>query len=112
VTASVPPLDWIIDGAGVPGASLYDLSSAKPISLADDEIYTEPLQLGFEVPIYGVLSNRLYLSSNGWVSTQQASSSEPFSNCLPSGSLPPGSLAPFWADLDPSVGGKVRFAQV
>ena len=112
VTASVPPLDWVVDGASVPGASLYDLSSTKPVSLADDEIYTEPLQLGFEVPIYGVLTNRLYLSSNGWVTTQKTTGSEPFANCLPSGSLPPGSLAPFWADLDPSVGGKVRFAQV
>jgi hypothetical protein len=112
VTASVPPLDWIVDGASVPGASLYDLSGAAPISLTDDSIYTQPLQLGFRVPIYGMLTDRLYLSSNGWVSTQEPSSPEAFANCLPTGSLPPGSLAPFWADLDPGVAGVVRFARV
>lgn len=112
ITTNVPPMDWVIDQAGVPAGPLYDLSEVTPISLTDDVIYSQPLQLGFSVPIYGTLVDQLYLSSNGWVSAAAPSSSEPLASCLPNSTLPPGSLAPFWADLDPGVGGKVRFAQV
>jgi hypothetical protein len=56
--------------------------------------------------------NQLYLSSNGWVSATPPASPAPWSHCLPSASLPPSSLAPFWADLDPSQGGAVRAARV
>jgi subtilisin family serine protease len=112
ITTYVPPLDWVVEQAGAPAGTLYDLSGVTAISLTDDSIYTQPLQLGFRVPIYGALVDRLYLSSNGWVSAAAPTYAEPLASCLPSGSLPPWSLAPFWADLDPGVGGAVRFAQV
>ena len=112
VVPTVPPLDWVVDEAGLPAGPLYDLSSFAPISLTDDSIYSVPLQLGFEVPIYGVLTSQLYLSSNGWVSATPPASAEPLARCLPSGGLPAGSLTPFWADLDPGVGGVVRFGLV
>ncbi len=112
ISPIIPPLEWVVDEAGIPAGPLYDLSNAQPISLTDDSIYTAPLQLGFTVPIYGTLVNQLYLSSNGWVSASQPTSAQPLANCLPSGSLPPWSLAPFWADLDPGVGGHVRFGHI
>jgi hypothetical protein len=112
VTTNVPPLEWVVEKSGAPAGSLYDLSGVTPISLTDDSIYTQPLQLGFRLPIYGALVDELYLSSNGWVSAAAPASAEPLASCLPNSSLPPWSLAPFWADLDPGVGGEVRFARV
>ena len=112
VVPTVPPLDWVVDEAGTPAGPLYDLSSFAPISLTDDSIYSVPLQLGFELPIYGLLTSQIYLSSNGWVSAAKPQSSEPLAICLPNSSLPPGSLAPFWTDLDPGVAGAVRFGHV
>jgi subtilisin family serine protease len=112
LTVAIPPTEWIVETAGQSGASLYDLSAVAPLSLTDDLIYPDPLPLGFYVPINGVLTSELYLSSNGWVSAVRAGSAAPFANCLPSSSLPPFSLAPFWADLDPSQGGAVRAGHV
>lgn len=89
VTATVPALEWIVDQAGVPAGSLYDLSGTRPIGLTDDSIYSQPIQLGFAVPIYGSLGSQLYLSSNGWVSAVEPSSADPLANCLPNASLPP-----------------------
>jgi subtilisin family serine protease len=112
VSPTVPAQDWVVDEAGVPAGPLYDLSSFAPISLTDDSIYSAPLRLGFTVPIFGVLTSQLYLSSNGWVSVAPPQSAEPLANCLPSGAVPAGTLAPLWADLDPSAGGQVRAGQV
>jgi hypothetical protein len=71
-------------------------------------IYSEPLELGFAVPINGALIGQVYLSSNGWVSASRPQSTSAWADCLPVTTLPPGTLAPFWADLDPSQGGTVR----
>jgi subtilisin family serine protease len=112
VSASVPALEWVIEDVGRDRTGLYDVSAGQIISLADDMIYPEPLQLGFTVPVYGILVNQLYLSSNGWVSAVRPDSAAPFAACFPEGQLPPGSLAPLWADLDPSQGGIVRAGHV
>jgi hypothetical protein len=112
ITTTIPPTDWVVEAAGAPAGPLYDLSAAPPISLTDDSIYTQPLQLGFSVPIFGSLVDQLYLSSNGWVSAVRPSSAQPLAGCLPNDRLPQGSLAPFWTDLDPGVGGTIRYARV
>jgi subtilisin family serine protease len=112
ITASVPPLEWAIDAAGTPLASLFDISSAPALPLADDQVYTYPLSLGFSLPIYGQLVSEVYLSSNGWVSAQPVPSALPLANCLDAASLPGAALAAFWTDLDPSAGGAVRAAAV
>jgi hypothetical protein len=52
--------------------------------------------------------SQVYLSSNGWVSLEPNDSPMPFANCLETAALPPGTLAAFWADLDPGAGGTVR----
>src|SRR5262249_39805572 len=109
VVLSVPPADWVVEAAGEPAGPLYDLNSVEPISLTDDSIYSAALQIGFDIPIYGQLVDRLYLSSNGWASVTPPDSALPLANCLPNGNLPAGTLAPFWADLDPGTGGVVRF---
>jgi hypothetical protein len=112
ITASVPPLEWVVDAAGEPAATLLDISSAPALALSDDQVYTTPLSLGFSLPIYGQLVSEVYLSSNGWVSAKPTSAAMPLAGCLDASLLPGGTLAAFWADLDPSAGGVVRAAAV
>jgi subtilisin family serine protease len=112
VTVSVPDDEWIMEAAGTPGAVLYDLSASAPLTLTDDEVYPQALELGFGVPIDGAVVGQVYLSSNGWVSLSRSDNAAPGGDCLPSGSLAPGTLAAFWADLDPGAGGAVRAAAV
>ena len=111
VTVSVPPFEF----SAVTGTlGLYDLSAFTPITLADDMVYTYPLQLGFSVPLYGTSVNQLYLSSNGWASAVNPGRNgyRQFADCLPNSRLLPQTLAPFWADLDPSITGTVRAGRV
>jgi hypothetical protein len=112
LTAAVEPLEWIIEAAGEPGAVLYDLSAIEPLSATDDSISTKPLSLGFSLPVFGAVIGKIYVSSNGWVSGRLPNNNSPFASCLPNGSLPPLTLAPFWTDLDPSAGGAIRAGQV
>ncbi len=107
VTASVPPQEWVVDANGVSGAELYDVSAALPLELSDDLIYPQPLELGFSLPIYSEIVSQIYLSSNGWISTRLSNTAAPVASCMSTAGLPRGSLAAFWADLDPSMGGAV-----
>jgi subtilisin family serine protease len=111
VSAAVPILEWSM-AEDAPGVTLYDLSAFPPLPLDDDMIYTYTLKPGFAIPIYGAMVDELYLSSNGWVSASETTVAQSWPACLPTYKLPPGSLAPFWADLDPSQGGKVRAGAV
>lgn len=114
IAAQVPPVEWSSEDslAAGPNAPLYDLSRFPALPLVDDQIFTDALDLGFAVPIYGGLASKIYVSSNGWVTTQRQRSAVPSATCLPTTSLPPASLAPFWADLDPSKGGAIRAGRV
>lgn len=112
VTTFIASQEWAIDAAGASGAALYDVSNATALTLEDDSIYSETLDLGFSLPIYGQLVSQLYLSSNGWLSVARPGSAQPLANCLSEASLPAGTLAAFWTDLDPSVGGAVRVAAI
>ncbi len=114
ITPAVPPLEWSSEDSlsGGPAAPLYDLSPFASLPLADDQIFTDALNLGFTIPIYGTLASQIYVSSNGWITINQRRGAAPGANCLPSQSLPAGSLAPFWADLDPSQGGAIRAGRV
>ncbi len=112
VTVSVPPNEFSLVDSSPQG--LYDLTAFTPITLADDMVYTYPLQLGFSVPLYGVPVDQLYLSSNGWASAVNPGSQgyQQNAECLPNNRLRPRTLAPFWTDLDPSVTGTVRAGRV
>ena len=114
VTAQVPPIEWSVQdsASGGPNAPLYDLNSFPALRLQDDQVYTDALDLGFAVPIYGSLANQIYVSSNGWISAVYQRGGIPSAKCLPANSLPAASLAPFWTDLDPSKGGAIRAGKV
>ncbi|MBA3533085.1 MAG: S8 family serine peptidase [Ardenticatenales bacterium] len=110
VRASVPPLEWTIEQQS--GTPLYDMSAFPPLLLDDELILTDTLNLGFSVPIYGRLVQELYLSSNGWVSVEEPDTTGAWALCLPGAYMPGGTLAAFWADLNPSEGGIVRAGRV
>lgn len=112
-SASVPNWEW--DARRLALAPLYDVSALPPLALADDMIYTHPLTLGFSLPLFGVLTDTLYLSSNGWVSVGRPARTQtaPAAQCIPErDGMPFGVLAGFWTDLDPSQGGTVRAGAV
>jgi subtilisin family serine protease len=113
-TVSVPPFEWsVTETTPSPGPPpFYDMSAFPRFVLADDQVYTDPLPLGFNVPIYGQLVSQIYLSSNGWVSAAKPSSSVQYADCLPNGNLPAGALAPFWTDLNPAITGTIHAGAV
>ncbi len=106
VKPHVPNREWQITPA--PSAALYDTVGLTELKLGDDQIYTDALDLGFNAPLFGTLTRRVYLSSNGWVSLNQSRNAAASSNCFPANNLPNATLAPFWTDLDPSKGGIIR----
>jgi subtilisin family serine protease len=110
ISADVPPAEWSVEdsAAGGAGAQLYPMDSFPALVLQDDEVYSQTVDFGFSLPVYGGYADRGYVSSNGWISTEYQRSAAASSTCFPTQSLPPGTLAPFWADLDPSQGGAIR----
>jgi hypothetical protein len=92
--------------------ALYDLSALPALELEEDMVLTDALDVGFLVPIYGEQVRHLWLSSNGWVSVEKPENANSYALCLPGASLPRGTLAPFWADLDPASGGAIRAGRV
>lgn len=110
VNATVPFQDWSIDDTQ--SAPWYNMASFAALPLADDMVYTDALDLGFDASLFGSPHHQIYVSSNGWASMKYQKNGSPGSSCLPSGSLPDHSFAPFWADLDPSQGGAIRAGKV
>ncbi|MCA0354363.1 MAG: S8 family serine peptidase [Chloroflexi bacterium] len=110
ITPHVPKREWQI--TPTPSAALYDATGLAELKLDDDQIYTDALDLGFSAPLFGTLANKVYLSSNGWVSLNPSRSAAPSSNCFPANNLPNATLAAFWTDLDPSEGGIIRAGSV
>ena len=111
LTAFVPPNEWSVQHIDQ-GVRLYDLQTLPALALEDDQVYTDAFRLNFTVPIFGSLADSIYVSSNGWISTHYRRGAQPSARCLPDASLPRGSLAPFWTDLNPEQGGAIRAGHV
>ena len=101
---------WIdSDEAGGPTFAWQDISATgTDIGLTGDDQTTPPIALGFNFPLYGTLFSSINVCSNGWLSfTSNATS---YSNQpLPGAGGPANLVAPFWDDLNPSLGGHVYF---
>ncbi len=93
-----PAFDWI------------DISDdgGTQVSLGDDQ-WAGPFPIDFSFPFYGQPFSEFYVSSNGWLSFSQPSSSESSNDPLPSSGAPNNLIAMFWDDLNPSTGGEVRY---
>ena len=101
---------WIdSDEPGGPVFSWNDISTTGILvgPLSDDDT-TDPIALNFSFPFYGQLFDSIRIASNGFVSftsTSTAYSNQP----LPSSGAPENLLAPFWDDLNPTVGGDIYY---
>ena len=78
------------------------------IPLGDDQ-WDGPFPIGFPFPFYGQTFTEFYISSNGWLSFSAPTSSDLSNERLPSPTAPGNLIAMFWDDLNPGVGGQVRY---
>ena len=73
------------------------------ISMTDDN-NQGPFNIGFDFPFYGNLFNAIRICSNGWLSF--TSTSTLYTNAsIPTASDPNNLIAPWWDDMNPSLGG-------
>ena len=97
-----PTFEWV-------DISRVDIShGGTQVSLGDDQ-WAGPFAIDFSFPFYGQTFSEFYVSSNGWLSFSQPSSSESSNDPLPSSGAPDNLIAMFWDDLNPSGGGEVRY---
>jgi hypothetical protein len=89
------PFDWIDPSLGAPLAVHGDDSAVS-------------LPLPFTFPLYGLPRTSVVVSSNGYLTF--GSDGTDFSNDpIPSPAQPNALIAPYWDDLDPSLGGEIRW---
>ena len=91
-------------------------STGTPLTLGNEEV-SAPILLGFDFPFFGSTVQRMWVSSNGWLTFSQPTESAYVNFCLPanpaSGAFVPTDLvAPYWDNLDPSAGGQIYYQQV
>jgi hypothetical protein len=101
---------WVnsLDPSGAISYEWNDISAdtnAVAYTLFDDD--AELVVLPFQFPFYGVDQDSIYVGSNGIIGI--GASQTTFSNAaIPTSGTPDNFLAPFWEDLNPSVGGTVH----
>ncbi|HIC87928.1 MAG TPA: DUF11 domain-containing protein [Anaerolineae bacterium] len=110
VPPRVPNYTWrTSDDPGGPAFHWVDITDrGTPVAMGDDTV-RGPLDVGFPFPFFGENQSQFWLSSNGWISFGRPESSDFSNELLPSETAPPGVLAIFWDDLNPSLGGEVRY---
>ncbi|HVF12294.1 MAG TPA: hypothetical protein VNA87_04335, partial [Actinomycetota bacterium] len=93
---------------GGPAYAFVDISDGTTLTLPDDG--AEEVEIPFAFDFYGQDYQSLWISSNGLLSM---SGDLPFDGGdqqrFPDWMNPNGLIAPFWTDLDPSVGGTVAY---
>lgn len=100
---------WIdSDQPGGPALNFQDISATgTALSMGDDD-NQGPFVLGFPISFYANTYHNVRICSNGFlsfVSSLSNYSNEP----LPTAGDPEAIIAPFWDDLNPSLGGTVHY---
>ncbi|HOZ52887.1 MAG TPA: HYR domain-containing protein, partial [Chitinophagaceae bacterium] len=83
-------------------------SGGTTIALLDDEI-SAAIPIGFTFQFYGNSYTNLYISSNGFVTFTSAVSGCCSGQLLPDASSPSNLIAGYWEDLNPSLGGTIKY---
>lgn len=81
------------------------------ITLSDDEVTLNPIQMPFSVCYFGNTYNSLYISSNNWVGFSANQTPGWATVALPnaSGAAPKNSIMAPWQDINPAMGGQIRY---
>jgi len=92
------------DEAGGPAFNWVDISGVgTPIEFSSsgycDDCLAGPFPVGLSMPYYGNHFSQFWISTNGWISFDQPSSSDLSNDPLPSSGAAPNLLAVFWDDL-------------
>jgi subtilisin family serine protease len=95
-----------------PNGPIYnwvDISGiGQSLDFGFDDQNLGPFDLGFEMPFYDMLYNSIRICSNGWISF--TSSGTNYNNSmLPVTAEPNNLIAPFWDDINPTLGGNYYF---
>ena len=90
-----------------PDFGWIDPSGHTPLTMTDDS-NQGPFQMAFDFPFYGSSFSTFRVCSNGWMSF--TSTATTYSNyALPNANAPTDLIAPFWDDMNPSLGGTVSW---
>lgn len=92
------------DDVGGPAFSWIDISGPGTRIPAQDDTTHGPFDIGFPFALYGQTYTRFWVSSNGWMSFVEPSSSVYSNVCLPEATAPRALLAAWWDDLDATNG--------
>jgi len=96
----------------IPGGPTFDWVDIGEVGtlvpLGDDQ-WEGPFDIGLPFPFFEQTFTQFYISSNGWLSFSEPTSSDFSNERLPSATAPGNLIAMFWDDLDPSAGGEVRY---
>jgi len=101
---------WIdSDEPGGPTFSWNDVSATGILvgPLTDDDT-SDPIDLNFEFPFYGQFFNSMRIASNGFLSFTSSSTAY-LNQPLPNSGAPENLVAPFWDDLNPTLGGNIYY---
>ncbi|HMO58703.1 MAG TPA: S8 family serine peptidase [Roseiflexaceae bacterium] len=83
---------------------------ATTVRLGNTEL-SHDIPLGFTFPFYSLSVNRVLIASDGMLAFDRPFSyTGPLAGCLPASEIYFYMIAPFRADLDPSLGGSIRYA--
>jgi len=92
-----------------PTYNWVDISTTgTEITFQHNDSTTAEIPIGFPFPWYGEPQTNFIVSANGWISFSDHNG-EWSNTSIPNASAPRDMIAPFWDDLDPLVGGEVRY---
>ena len=93
-----------------PGGPVFNwvdiTGSGTPITLTDDDYATVNLPFGFE--FYGAVKTQVKISSNGYL-TFGGDGTDYSNDPIPGSTDPNDFIAPFWDDLNPTLGGTIHY---
>jgi hypothetical protein len=77
--------------------------------ISDDDDESELVPIGFSFNFYGNPYTSVYVSSNGFLTFEEAGSISWTNEAIPYGNTPNDMIAPFWDDLYPDTGGDIYY---
>ena len=102
--------------SSIPYAPPYPYGLGTPTSVNTDDVWSNVINLPFTFCFFGNTYNQLVIGSNGVISfdVSQAGgyNSWSFTDAMPSAALPTNSIMGIYHDIDPSVCGAIRYANL